>query len=167
MNSAVGNENAPQRVPGSAGENANESQVGGRQQSLGLRVRGGGYPDICTDSIAAGSAPAARGADPRIDELRTVGLPRIWITVAQEIGFEAFMRLWHVMMRYGHVDDRSRVVVPNFSRYTRFQRNQLVRNLAMEGLDVDEIREAVNRATGEMISESQIRRFATRPKIGA
>jgi hypothetical protein len=144
--------------------NENESRVGGRQPGLRLAPRGGGYQDICTASGPAfGSPPPGAAADdPRIAELRRVGLPRIWITAAQAIGYDAFMVLWRVLMSAGHVDDRCRVVVPNYARYVRYQRNQLIRQLVADGFDVDEIRERVAGATGETLTESHIRRAAAR-----
>lgn len=127
-----------------------------------LPQRGGGYQHICTDSGAAVPPPAA-GADPRIDELRMVGIPRIWIRVARVIGFDAFVSMWQVLMQATHVDQRSRVVVPNYTRYLRFQRNRLIRQLVAEGHGVDEIRDLVKQATGELVSESHIRHAARRP----
>jgi hypothetical protein len=103
---------------------------------------------------------AAAARDPRIAELRAVGIPRIWITVAEAIGFEAFMSVWQVLMHAGHVDDRCRVVVPNIARYMRFQRNQLIRALIADGHGVASICEIVSQATGEIISESHVRRAA-------
>lgn len=147
---------------------ANESQVGARQQALRLPGGGGGYQNVCTPPSAAVGAPAAgaaavAAADPRVAELRRVGLPRIWITIAQTIGFDAFLAAWQILMQHGHVDDRNRIVVPNLQRYLRFQRNQLIRQLVAEGFGVDEVRERVAAATGENLSESHIRRAAQLP----
>lgn len=144
-----------------ASGNANESQVGGRQECLRLAPRGGGYPDICMPTDAALSAPA-RAADPRLAELRRVGLPRIWISVAQAIGFDAFVAMWRVLMQGGHIDERCRVVVPNYSKYLRFQRNQLVRQLILDGYGVQEIQAQLLQTTGETLSEYHIRRVAQR-----
>lgn len=143
--------------------NENEMQVGARQASMRLPQRGGGYPDVCTIFGAAVPAPNAAGADdPRIDELRIVGIPRIWIRVARVIGFDAFVSMWQVLMQATHVDQRSRVVVPNYTRYLRFQRNRLIRQLVSEGHGVDEIREVVKQVTGEVVSESHIRHASRR-----
>jgi len=157
---AIARENAS----GSHHADANASQVGGRQSPLRLPFPGGGYQDVCTVSAAGVGAPAgARAAeDPRIRELRDVGLPRIWIRVARTIGFDAFVAMWLVLMQDGHVDDRCRVVVPNYTRYLRFQRNRLIRQLVGEGFGVDEIQVAVKAATGETVSESHIRRASAR-----
>ena len=37
-------------------------------------------------------------------------------------------------MREGHVDDRNRVVVPNYSRYLRFPAQPAIRELDDEGM---------------------------------
>lgn len=142
-----------------AGTNTNDSQVGGRQRPLRLPAGGGGYQNVHTPTGAAVGARRA-AADPRLAELRRVGLPRIWITIANAIGFDAFMAQWQILMQHGHVDDRNRIVVPNLQRYMRFQRNQLIRQLVLDGLCLDEIRQRVQEATGEMLSESHIRRAA-------
>lgn len=138
---------------------ASESQVGARQAPLRLPGGGGGYQDVYTSRGAAVGAPAP-AADPRLAELRRVGLPRIWIAIAQAIGFDAFMAAWQILMQHGHVDDRNRVVVPNLQRYLRFQRNQLIRQLVAEGCGIEEVQEHVREATGEILSESHIRRAA-------
>lgn len=164
VRSADSNAHALGNASGSQRGNANASQVGGRQSPLRLSPAGGGYQDVCTDfGAAVGVAGAARAADdPRVRELRDVGIPRVWISVAREIGFDAFMQVWRVLMREEHVDERCRIVVPNLERYMRFQRNRLIRQLVAEGYGVDEIREAVKGTTGEDVSESHIRRAAQR-----
>lgn len=157
--SAPGNESDSRR------EDANGSQVGGRQSPLRLPAVGGGYQDVCTIFGAGAAAAAALRAavdDPRIRELREVGIPRVWIRVARAIGFDAFVTMWQVLMKEEHVDDRCRVVVPNYGRYLRFQRNRLIRQLIAEGFGVDEIRVEVKKATGEDVSESHIRRAGQR-----
>lgn len=143
--------------------NANESQVGGRQGALRLAPPGGGYQDVYTIFGAALPGASTAGAqDPRIAELGTVGIPRVWIRVAREIGFDAFMTMWRILMQGGHIDERCRVVVPNYQRYMRFQRNRMIRQLIDDGHDVTAIRAQVKAATGEDVSESHIRRAAQR-----
>jgi hypothetical protein len=161
MKGAVRNANATHAPPAAAHANANDSQVGARQAALRLSPPGGGYQDVCNTSNAALSAPAA-AADPRVAELRRVGLPKVWIRVAQEAGYDAFMVMWRVLMQGGHVDDRCRVVVPNYSRYLRYQRNQLVRQLIADGHGIPEIQHQVEQSTGETISEYYIRRAVAR-----
>lgn len=142
----------------SRNEDANDSQgVGGRHENRSHPHQGGGYPDICSD-FGAAVGTVASGADPRLEELRRIGLPRVWMAVALQLGFDAFMRLWQVLMREGHVDDRNRVVVPNYSRYLRFQRNQLIRELDEEGLSADEIRLHLRKVTGQALDITHIRR---------
>lgn len=139
------------------------SPMAGHEQGVGARhgpgataLSGGGYLDICNDFGAA--LPASPSADPRLDELRRIGLPRVWLAVAIQVGFDAFMSLWLVLMREGHVDDRNRVVVPNYSRYLRFQRNQLIRELDEEGHTADQIRREVKRLTGQDLDITHVRR---------
>lgn len=163
MKGAVGNANDSQGRPPAPDGNANDSQVGGRQGALRLAPPGGGYQDVYTISgDALPVAPAPVALDPRIAELSTVGIPRVWIRVAREIGFDSFMAMWRILMQGGHIDERCRVVVPNYQRYLRFQRNRMIRQLIDDGHDVAEIRAQVKAATGEDVSESHIRRASQR-----
>ncbi len=138
------------------GDQAGSGGVGARRERSAAELSGGGYQDICSD-FAAGVQGGERG-DPRLDELRRIGLPRVWMAVALQIGFDPFMRLWQVLMREGHVDDRNRVVVPNYSRYLRFQRNELIRELDDDGWDAAQIQKHVLQVTGQDLDITHVRR---------
>ena len=75
----------PEGDRGQAG--AGPRGVGGRLGEGAGRAPGGGYPDICTgDGSGVG--------DPRLDELRAIGLADHWIRVAEAIGVDAFVLVW-------------------------------------------------------------------------
>lgn len=122
-------------------------------------ARGGGYQDVCTKTGAAVRDGAAAAADPRLDELRLIGLPQPWPRVAKLLGFDAFMLVWQALATVEETGTRDRVVLPKLATYLRFQRNQLVRSLAADGLSIDEIRAFLIETGGEAPSESHIRRL--------
>ena len=122
--------------------------------------QGGGYQDVCTESGAdlprAGAAPPA---DPRLDELRLIGLPQPWPRVARLVGYDNFMLFWQALATVEEAGTRDRVVLPKLSTYLRFQRNQLVRSLAADGLSAEEIRAHLIEVHSEAPTESHIRRL--------
>lgn len=123
-------------------------------------THGGGYQDVCTKTGARVGAPAPRAAaDPRLTELRRVGLPQPWPRVAAVIGFDAFMTLWQALATVDVAGSRDRVVMPKLSTYMRYQRNQLMRSLAAEGLDLDQIRQHLTTITSDVPTTSHIRRI--------
>lgn len=136
--------------------------VGGRQSRDPLPTWGGGYLDICTDSRFQKTAPAG-AADPRLDELRQIGLPYRWLQVARAIGVDAFLVVWQILDQENHdatgQQISARVRVPMFSRYLKFQRNRYVRTLAESGRSPAEIRELVRTELCEELSERHIARI--------
>ena len=121
---------------------------------------GGGYQDVCTKIGARVCAPApAAAVDPRLAELRRVGLPQPWPRVAAVIGFDAFMTLWQALATVDVAGSRDRVVMPKLSTYMRYQRNQLMRSLAAEGLDLEQIRQHLTTITSDVPTASHIRRI--------
>jgi hypothetical protein len=86
-----------------------------------------------------------------------MALPRVWLRVAETIGYEPFMHLWRVLCSDESVqNDRQRVRVPLFSKYTRFQRNQVIRRLHEEGQSPNAIRRYIARTTGERLCKSAV-----------
>lgn len=133
---------------------------GGSAKTLHAAQHGGGYQDVCTKTGARIRAPApAPAADPRLAELRRVGLPQPWPRVAAVIGFDAFMTLWQALATVDVAGSRDRVVMPKLSTYMRYQRNQLMRSLAAEGLDLDAIRQHLTTITSDVPTTSHIRRI--------
>jgi hypothetical protein len=117
--------------------------VGARQAALPPAGPGGGYLSSCNASgFDFGAAPAGTRRDPRIEELRRMGLRITWVQVAERIGFEAFVDAWQVLAaNVDLLDDRGRITVPKFSTYHAFQRNQVIRSLAATGASAREIRD--------------------------
>lgn len=149
------------RPRGGAGQ-AGAQGVGGRQEAAPRAAGGGGYLDICGAPGFKRTAAAAFPADPRLDELRQIGLPYRWLQVAQSIGVDAFLITWQILdqeNRDGGGGARARFRVPMFSRYLRFQRNRYVRTLAESGKRVHEIQQSVRLQLCEELSERHIARI--------
>lgn len=133
--------------------------VGGRQGSKPSLPDGGGYSVNCT-KLQAPLGGARGGEDPRLVELKKMGLGYRWVNVAYVLGFDAFLLFWEAIdaeIASSDLTDR-RVHVPLFSTFSRFQRNQLIKSLSAEGLSVKEIREKVRDSLGESVREITIRR---------
>ena len=110
-------------IPGS---DHHQARVGGRHKQRPWSLEGGGYPDICSISAVDFTAKV-RKSDPRLQELREVGVSEKWVDLACIIGFEAFIGVW----MYLGGDESYRIRGPPYSKYAKFRRNQLIRRLAL------------------------------------
>ena len=130
--------------------------VGGRQ-SVGLgRRRGGGYLDSCNPPKFAG--------DPRLGELRAMGLAPVWLHVAETIGHEAFIAMWRIVdaePTFRRDSDNLMMLLRPFRSYLRFQRNRYIESLHAQGRSLSEIQELVKRNLCEEIGLRHIRRLVT------
>lgn len=152
--------NTERASPGAAAEG-----VGGRQADPPPPAGGGGYQDICRVLNFCG-AGAQKKRDPRLDELRQMGLQRVWLDVAEAIGVDALLTLWRILDsdQANRVDDNGRVLVPirTFSTYLRYQRNRYIETLSSMEIPPHEIRERVQRQLGEKISMTHLYRILAR-----
>jgi hypothetical protein len=102
-------------------------------------------------------------------ELADMGLPRVWLEVAHDLGYDAFMRLWRrldaaVELR-SDSDSMIDVKLRRFGSFERYQRNRFIETLAGMGLDHQEIRRRVKAELNEELSESHIGRLASRRRV--
>lgn len=131
--------------------------LGARQASSTPPVSGGGYQDGCTSSDFA---VPRRARDARLDELRRSGVGRVWLQVAEAIGYESFLVVWRTLSEQPEVaDERHRVYVPRWQSFLRYQRNLLVRTLARAGASPEEIQTIVAREVGETMSRTHVCRL--------
>lgn len=149
-----------QSPPGASGVDQAQG-VGARQGSSLPAGRGGGSPLSCNALDAPLGAPAAPLAasqrDPRVEELRQIGLGAVWVRVADAIGYENFLTAWAVMSsNRDFMDGRNRTTIPDISLLYRYQRNQLVRGLASQGMNRRQIFNEVARLTGMALTDNQI-----------
>ncbi|MFZ5514678.1 MAG: hypothetical protein ACOZAH_09080 [Pseudomonadota bacterium] len=88
-----------------------------------------------------------------------MGLPRVWMEIAEQIGALAFLTVWRMLSADEAVQDEHYVYVPQFSGYLRYQRNRFILALAAEGIRPEEIRRRVRHELCEEISRAHILRI--------
>lgn len=131
-------------------------QVGGRQSNPSPRPWGGRYLDICT----LFEVSEKKSRDPRLDELREMGLNGFWRSLAEQIGYDAFMLVWAAMSdQASQCDDGHRLYIPSFESYLRYQRNRYILALANSGSRPKEIKQRVVEDLNEDIHEMHISRL--------
>lgn len=140
--------------------------VGARQVPTPPPPRGGGYPDVCTvldfQKKPAAAKKTAPPADPRLDELRRMGLPRVWLRVAEAIGIDAFLTTWRILdadPSTWHNETILRIRLRPYRSYLRYQRNRYIEALTAQGLKPDEIQRRLQRQLGETVSHRHITRL--------
>jgi len=107
---------------------------------------GGGYLDNCKkiENRDLGKI------DPRLQELKSMRIPSVWLRVAEVNGVDYFLSTWSILSADSSVaDNNDRVYVPRISSYIRFQRNRLISTLDDAGHCADHIR-------GELLVKSGI-----------
>lgn len=152
--------------------------VGVRQGESDSQPRGGGYLDECSTSEVTHRAGGKNFADlPPEDvrnaqllaELDAMGLPRVMLTMAQELGFDAFMRCWQIWDSAPEVlSDNGYTIMlrmPRLKAYQRYQRNRFVETLASMGLPQREIRSKVKAQLGEILSDRHTRRLMASRRV--
>ncbi len=140
--------------------------VGGRHSPASPSPQGGGYQVVYTDSDAAVRA----AADQRMNELREIGLSRVWLDVAEAIGIDAFLDVWQILDRenLGMGAERRELVrlyIPHFSTFLKFQRNRYIQTLAQQGAQAREISALIWHELREKISVRHVARLIARAKI--
>lgn len=138
--------------------------VGARQASDRFPAGGGGYQDMCgTQNFSCPSQ------DPRFAELRRIGLPRMWLILAETVGFDAFLEVWRRLTIEGEDSGYARetggVKMPSlrsYDAYLRYQRNRYIDALAARGLKPAEVRRAVARNLSEPLDEKHVFKLMNR-----
>lgn len=135
--------------------------VGGRQASSPSPAWGGGYQNICTVlNFEPGAEEKKR--DPRLEEFKQMGLQRVWLDVAEEIGVDAMLKMWRILDRdQSSIGDDGRLLVPirSYSTFLRYQRNRYIESLNCMGMKPREIQEKLNAQLCEKISLRHISRL--------
>lgn len=138
--------------------------VGGRQDQPSPSVGGGGYLDICT-VLNFSPDGEQKKRDPRVEEFRQMGLQRVWLDVAEEIGADAMLKMWRILDRaHANGGDEGRFMVPmrSYGSFLRYQRNRYIEALDSQGVKPKEIREMLNKQLCEQISIRHISRILKR-----
>jgi len=138
--------------------------VGARQGQTDPRLAGGGYPETCTVlKFSARPPEAEKNRDPRLNELQRIGLKRVWLDVAAEIGVDAFLAMWRIL----DADESSRhkegflqIHLKLYRSFLRYQRNRYIEALAAQGYKPIEIQHSLTRQLREPVSLRHISRLA-------
>lgn len=132
--------------------------VGGRHRSTHPLPGGGGYQDVCNKNQSPlGQKKIER--DPRLDELKDMGLAPHWIAIAEAIGVDNYMTTWQILDNAKHVEDVGsglRVWVPRFRLFLRYQRNRVIQSMGNDGVNAKDIRIWLKKMLGEEVSVRHI-----------
>lgn len=147
--------------------------VGAWQGEAAHPGRGGEYLNNCAPAnfSAPGrlSAPGEKKRnDPRLDELARIGLPGVWLRIAERVGFDTWLDLWRMLSEDDSVRHDGGSRLPKlrcFSAYFRFQRNQYIRALAAQGAPPLQIQASLRRQLGEELDITNVKRIARRNRI--
>lgn len=142
--------------------------VGARQPPPGLHPGGGGYQGVCMGSKfekKIGEAEKNAAHDPRLDELRAMGLQRAWVAAAEAVGVDAVLAVWRILdadPSSSYDGTTLRVPLRAWRTYLRYQRNRYIDSLRDLGLRPHEIQRRLQQQLGERVSISHIKRLAAR-----
>ena len=131
--------------------------VGARHKETKIPEGVVGYLDNCTSSDFLEKLFLH---DPRISELREMGLSRHWVDIAEAIGFDSFIVVWQKLS--DHDDSRSNncsVYVPKFAGWLKYQRNRVIISLRSSGACYLDIQHALKKDLGETVSVAHIKRI--------
>ena len=131
-----------------------------------LSHAGGGYLSICMPFEFSLPVDKKIFADPRIGQLEAMGMRRIFIDVAEAIGFEAFMAMWKIFDADPSLRDQGpsamRIVMRPLSAWQRCQRNRYIEHLLASGLTDDEVLERLQTQMHIELEGTSVRRLRAR-----
>lgn len=128
--------------------------VGARHKESKISSGVVGYLDICNDSDVL----EKNFFDPRVGEIRKIGLSACWVEIAEEIEFEAFLKVWQKLDAASSIDERG-LYVPKFSSWLRYQRNRVIISLRDAGMSYPDIKRRIKAELSEDVSVAHIRRI--------
>lgn len=126
--------------------------VGARQTHQDGASRGGGYLKTC-------GSQNFESADPRLDELRAIGLPKVWMAVAERVGFDAWMDVWRMLEAeeaWHEGEGTLRMRLRRYTAYQRYQRNRYIEALARQGIAPAAARKLLAKNLGEFLTEKHV-----------
>ncbi|MCU0988008.1 MAG: hypothetical protein MUE63_00070 [Xanthomonadales bacterium] len=146
--------------------------VGARQGEAAASQVGGEYLNNCTlanfSTLKPAPAPEKKRRDPRLCELEKIGIPAVWLRIAERVGFDTWLDLWRMLSEDESVQHDGGARLPKlrcYSAYSRFQRNRYIRALAAQGTPPKLIQEALWRQLREELHVTNIIRIAARARI--
>jgi len=140
---------------------------GARQGLPHPTPQGGEYLNNCDlSNFSKNAAPEKKRRDPRFEELEKIGLPAVWLRIAERVGFDTWLDLWRMLSNDESVRHDGGARLPKircFSAYSRYQRNRYIKALAAQGMPPKEIQNALRKNLNEHLDISNIVRM-TRPR---
>lgn len=135
--------------------------VGARQPDAHDPGRGGGYLDECITPQV--------WADVKLRELADMGLPRVFLDIAQAIGYDNFLTMWKILDadydRRDNTDGRMiEIELRRFRSFRRYQRNRFIEALA-PFMGCDAIRTKVLAELGEDLTLRHVRKLVKKRRI--
>lgn len=92
-----------------------------------------------------------------------MGMPRVWLDIAEEIGVDSFLAMWRRLDREQGFRNTQRFMIEvdirPYKSYLKFQRNRYIETLAASGRRPEEIRAALHERLGETVSTNHIYRL--------
>lgn len=134
--------------------------VGGRQGLTAGLGRGGGYLDAYPVSELPDEAKKNRARDPRLDELRAMGMHHCWQKVAAEIGMDAFLAMWRILdseEQWRHPKGGLELTLRRYRSYEHHQRDAYIKQLANIGLSALDVRKRLTDALGVSLEVKRIK----------
>ncbi|MDT8372086.1 MAG: hypothetical protein RQ783_08890 [Gammaproteobacteria bacterium] len=136
-------------------------EVGARHRDQSFPPWGGGYLDNCTGPEVL----EKKSRDPRLDELREAGIGNHWTTLADEIGYDAFIVVWRVLSnRADDSEDAHKLYIPKFNSFERYQRNRYILTLSSMGLTPKAIKDHVANELNEDLHVNHIHKLIRQNK---
>jgi len=137
-------------------QSRHQAGVGARHRQMNVATGGVGYLDVYTKIES--SIQKKRASDPRITQLKKMGMDWRWIRIAQQIGFDAFIQTWALISDMFE-DDRPyvRASIPHVKKLIRYQRNILIRRLHASGHNVRHIQDVIEKTYMISMSRRAIR----------
>ncbi|MEO9387042.1 hypothetical protein [Chromobacterium phragmitis] len=123
-------------------------------------ARGGGYLDVYPVPELSDEAKKNRAHDPRLDELRAMGMHHCWQKVAAKIGMDAFLAMWRILdaeEQWRHPKGGLELTLRRYRSYEHFQRNSYIRQLAKNGSSFAEIRQRLEESFGINLETKRVR----------
>lgn len=140
-------------------QDSSSQGVGGRPGTARTYPGGGGYQG---SRITSNFEIKVGDIDPRLDELRMMGLQMRWLRIAEEVGVDALLAMWRILDSDPSVrtdkGDLECTLRP-YSSYLRFNRNRYIESLVGQGYGVRQIQELVKANLCEVISIRHISRI--------
>ena len=139
-------------------EQGSAQGVGGRQEDRSTPIEGGGYLDIYTISKIEFSLDS----DPRFALLKYAGLSDLWLGIAEMVGFDTFLEIWHRIDVSDPNHPMARASMPQFSKLKKAKRDLLIMQLSTQGLRPHIIQRRIQQELREHLSIRHIARIAAK-----